>query len=307
MRLLIAHTHTPTQIHAHSKLACTSSPQIEWGSSFLPITPTLLFSLAHVLRHSNMLIFLYVLRSLLGVAWLGKSHRNVRDIISTHNSFFPPFSLSSSLDMMDWIQANMRSAHFPFLLLHGTKDKICTIKGSELFYDNAPSKDKHFIRYAPQAQAHTRTRPLAHKHARSHAHTPTRTQAYIYIYTVFLHAHTHKHMYAQVQHAQPHVLFTPAFLLSPQIRGHSARAAHGHRRGAGARRHTRVAAAALSAARFLVSARAHCHTVARQHKMHVLICRERNTRQLFNTIICSGAVFASYMIQKCTEFEVVFA
>jgi acylglycerol lipase len=49
--------------------------------------------------------------------------------------------------MMAWVQQNWHNAHFPFLLLHGTDDKICTIRGSELLMQHAPSADKRFIRY----------------------------------------------------------------------------------------------------------------------------------------------------------------
>ncbi|XP_071509046.1 monoglyceride lipase-like [Diadema antillarum] len=45
------------------------------------------------------------------------------------------------------IQAECNKATYPFLLLHGTKDKLCIIEGSDLFAKKAASQRKVYKRY----------------------------------------------------------------------------------------------------------------------------------------------------------------
>lgn len=40
---------------------------------------------------------------------------------------------------------------FPFLIVHGEDDQLCSLSKSRWFYENAPSKDKHLVSYAGAA------------------------------------------------------------------------------------------------------------------------------------------------------------
>lgn len=46
------------------------------------------------------------------------------------------------LNIMNEIQARFSEIKWPFLILHGTADRICSIEGSQLMCDGASSKDK---------------------------------------------------------------------------------------------------------------------------------------------------------------------
>ena len=43
---------------------------------------------------------------------------------------------------MNYIQNNLEKITFPFLLLHGSEDKICQLQGSTLMLEKSSSTDK---------------------------------------------------------------------------------------------------------------------------------------------------------------------
>lgn len=51
------------------------------------------------------------------------------------------------LRAMDDVWANMEKCTFPFLIVHGTSDALCSISGSRRFVESAPSKQKRLIEY----------------------------------------------------------------------------------------------------------------------------------------------------------------
>jgi len=55
----------------------------------------------------------------------------------------------ATLSMMEFIQAHIPTVQFPFLLLHGGADRICTPAGSQLFFERAatPPDQKRLIVY----------------------------------------------------------------------------------------------------------------------------------------------------------------
>lgn len=46
------------------------------------------------------------------------------------------------LDAMNEVQGRLSEIKWPFMILHGTDDKLCSMEGSQLMYDKAGSKDK---------------------------------------------------------------------------------------------------------------------------------------------------------------------
>ncbi|SDC66117.1 Lysophospholipase, alpha-beta hydrolase superfamily [Algoriphagus faecimaris] len=51
------------------------------------------------------------------------------------------------LQMMRYIQSNAISFDFPFLIMHGSADRLTNPKGSQLLFDASPSSDKSFRRF----------------------------------------------------------------------------------------------------------------------------------------------------------------
>lgn len=51
------------------------------------------------------------------------------------------------LKTQEWIQGQFANITIPFLLLHGSADKLADPKGSEMLYNNAKSNDKEFNRF----------------------------------------------------------------------------------------------------------------------------------------------------------------
>lgn len=54
---------------------------------------------------------------------------------------------AAMLNALEDLQAKVDSIDTPFLIQHGSADKLCDIGGSEDFYKKAPTKDKSFKVY----------------------------------------------------------------------------------------------------------------------------------------------------------------
>ncbi|ORC84830.1 putative monoglyceride lipase [Trypanosoma theileri] len=64
--------------------------------------------------------------------------------------FGPPLSARWGAEMMramDDVWANIEKSTFPFLIVHGMEDKLCSIEGSRRFVEAAVSSDKQLIEY----------------------------------------------------------------------------------------------------------------------------------------------------------------
>jgi len=46
------------------------------------------------------------------------------------------------LNVMEEIQRRASEIKWPFFILHGSADKLCTVEGSQILYDRASSKVK---------------------------------------------------------------------------------------------------------------------------------------------------------------------
>lgn len=53
------------------------------------------------------------------------------------------------------IETELPNISWPFLLLHGTADKLCDIRGSNLMYNQAKSTDKKMKVCGTQSHSHT--------------------------------------------------------------------------------------------------------------------------------------------------------
>jgi acylglycerol lipase len=49
------------------------------------------------------------------------------------------------------VEKDLEKATFPFLIVHGEDDRLCSLHKSRWFYEHAPSKDKHLLTYAGAA------------------------------------------------------------------------------------------------------------------------------------------------------------
>ncbi|XP_064633080.1 monoglyceride lipase-like isoform X1 [Lineus longissimus] len=47
-----------------------------------------------------------------------------------------------TLSCLQYIQAHLNTIEWPFLILHGDEDKLCSLEGSQVLYDRAASTDK---------------------------------------------------------------------------------------------------------------------------------------------------------------------
>lgn len=63
------------------------------------------------------------------------------DPLVWHGGLKARFSVNI-LDTMNEVQGRLSEIKWPFMILHGTDDKLCSMEGSQLMYDKASSKDK---------------------------------------------------------------------------------------------------------------------------------------------------------------------
>ncbi|KAG5497578.1 hypothetical protein JKF63_03843 [Porcisia hertigi] len=66
--------------------------------------------------------------------------------------FYPKVALRARLTdelllAQDRAAAAISTSKFPFLIVHGEDDQLCSLEKSRWFYESAPSKDKHLVSY----------------------------------------------------------------------------------------------------------------------------------------------------------------